>query len=97
MPDTTPTGQLSRSKTESTTSIQRAFTYSDVDGWGMVSRTRTTAMTRYVFDTLDNAEAFLASVKSSSGSSKTDGVARRISDNGWAECIVVTDEFTEWE
>lgn len=94
----TPTGLLATYATEGVVTNQFSFGWDAAEGEFVgYSRTRTVDTTRYVFDTLEHAKTYLASVRTKTATSKTDGVARRINDAGWAECFVVTTSWTDWQ
>lgn len=88
--------------TESRTSVEYSWTYDEGNskfiGW---KRTRTETSERQVFTgatAQDDAEAAVeAAVSDATPLQKSDGVARRCSDCGWWEAVIVTITVTEWE
>ena len=88
--------------TETRTTVQYSLSYdADAQLFDTWRRTRTEETRREVYTgsgAQSEAEAAVASaLEDSDPTTKTDGVARRCSDCGWWEAVIVTVEYSEWE
>lgn len=85
--------------TEAFVKRERRFNLDESKNWIMEERKVTVTQEVRVYSTLDEARKYLLSLDDDDegGDVSSDGVARRISDCGWAEVVIVKKEVTEWE